>query len=141
MAEYSQCKMQLYSISPLILLPRLVWCLEGRLRTAGHHSRGFSLILSLSNTQTTQQHPQDRSPPMDWLRARPNSPGRICSRRATRAGSSRHRAGPQPPLSTVQVHKFLLSRVLGALGTPWERASRRFTPQILCCRASLVMAA
>lgn len=141
MAGYSLCKMQLYSISSLIFLPRLVWGLEGRLRTAGHHSRGFSLMLSLSNTQTPHQRPQDRCPPMDWLRARPNSPGRICSSRATRAGSSRQGAGSQLPLSSVRVHRFLLSHVLGALGTPWETASRRFTPQILCCRASLEMAA
>lgn len=118
MAEFSLCKMQLYSISPVVLLPRLVWCLEGRLRTAGLHSHGCSLILLLSNIQTMQQHPQDRSPPWDWLQARPNSAGRICSKRALWAGSSSHRDGSQPPLSKVWVYKFQLS--LGHWNTTGE---------------------
>lgn len=118
MAGYSLCKMQLHSISPVVFLPRLVWCLEGRLRTAGQHSHGCSLILLLSNTQTMQQQPQDRSPPRDWLQARPNSPGRICSKRAFQAGSSSHTDGSQPPLNKVWVHKLLLS-----LGY-WERHRR-----------------
>lgn len=68
-------------------------------------------------------------------------PGRICLKRDIQAGSSRHRDGSEPSLSNVWVHTFVLSCVLGALGTPWERASRRFIPQSHCCSTGLVMAA
>lgn len=129
MAEYSLYKMQLYSISPLIFLPRFVWYL--RLRTAGQHSCVYSLILFLSNTQTTQQHPQDRSPSRDWLQARPHSAGGICWKRVIWAGTADTGMGLNPSEHCVSAHIPALL-CPWAMGTPWETASRRFIPQFHC---------